>query len=306
MMKNIVYSCYSCSDELRPKFLSLHEAQLERYANKIGADYKIMNIKHVWYNPPVFTVYEAYKEFAHSDYDNMLYVDWDVIISLNSESIFDAYKNVDFAAYNWKSGFTSDHINIESLDDYNKHVTQENLDGKDNLLLPQFVETICESNMTIEFLEWYVNEAISGGVMLFNRETMNKFLFGDVTWEQIYNNIRDLRVNNSNERLLNAGGVLSHFAINFLLYNNSINITNLDKKWNSNSVTNNMLHDEYFYNFNCGGDEIITGEFEFLEKNFASLVYVIHNKSSFFDDEESYKKFIGQYDVSTILKAKMS
>ena len=307
MMKNIVYSCYSCSDELRPKFLSLHERQLKKYAKKIGVDYKIKNVKNKWYNPPVFTVYEAYKEFANSKYDNMLYIDWDVIISLESENIFEAYEGVDFAAYNWKSGFTDQHIEIKTIEEYNIHVTQDNLDGKDNILLPMFIENICLHKPEIQFLEWYTNEAISGGVMLFERNTMNKFLEGPViSWSDIYNRIEQKRASESSydHELLNAGGVLSHFAINYLLYYNDIRITNLNKRWNSNSVTNKMKSDEYFYNFNCGGDEIISGETEFKEKNFASLKYVINNKSSFFENEGEYKQFLSQYDYNTILKAK--
>lgn len=285
----------------------LHKDLLIRYAERFDIEFDIQDIKHKQYNPPVFTVYEVYRDFADSDYDNMLYIDWDVMLSIGSPNIFEKYRDVDFAAYNWKSGFTDQHIKIETIEEFNKHVTQDNLDGKDNILLPMFIENICLHEPEIQFLEWYTNEAISGGIMLFERNTMNKFLNGPgISWSDIYDRIEQMRAtstSNDNKALLSAGGVLSHFTINYLLYYNDIKITNLDKKWNTNSVTGKMKQDEYFYNFNCGGDEVISGT-EFTEKDTAALNYVMNNKSRFFDNEEIYKSFVSQYDYRSLIASK--
>ena len=49
----------------------LHKDLLIRYAERFDIEFEIQDIKHKQYNPPVFTVYEAYKDFAESDYDNI-------------------------------------------------------------------------------------------------------------------------------------------------------------------------------------------------------------------------------------------
>ena len=135
--------------------------------------------------------------------------------------------------------------------------------------------------------------------MMFNRHTMSKFLDSNASWEKIYNNI----CNSNNLKILKAGGVLSHFAINYLLYKNKINITNLDKKWNTNSVTGKMSDNEFFYNFNCGGDELANGV-PFTEKNNAALKYVINNKPYFFNSKEKFTNFIKKYNAIDIIKSK--
>ena len=298
MNRNIIYSCYSCPIDKQPKFLDLHIDLIKTYANKCKCDYKIMDIKKS-YIPPVFTVYEAYKEFVNSTYDNMLYIDWDVLISLKSDNIFNEYNDSDFVAYRWRDSFFKEHVKIHTLDDFNNHVTQKKLDGKCNILLPDFITDICKDTVDIDFLEFYVNEAISGGVMMFNRHTMSKFLDSNASWEKIYNNI----CNSNNSKILKAGGVLSHFAINYLLYKNKINITNLDKKWNTNSVTGKMSDNEFFYNFNCGGDELANGV-PFTEKNNAALKYVINNKPYFFNSKEKFTNFIKKYNAIDIIKSK--
>ena len=304
-MKNIIYTCFSCPDDKRPKFLDLHIDLIKTYAKKCKCDFKIMDVDKN-YNPPVFTVYEAYKEFAESKYDKMLYIDWDVLISLNSSNIFESYSKDKFTAYKWKTGFTDKHITINTLSDFNEYVSTPGLDGKDNLLLPEFIKEVCGRDVSLSFLRYYVNDAISGGVMMFDRETMNTFLFnGHITWEEIYDKITLLREVNDfqHNKLLNAGGVLSHFAINYLLYINNIKVTALDKKWNTNSVTGKMMPNEFFYNFNCGGDELITGN-DFSEKNNAALKYVINNRSSFFNTKEKFTNFIKKYNATDIIKSK--
>ena len=305
MQNNIIYTCFSCPVDKRPKFLDLHLDLIKTYANKCKCDFKIMDVDKN-YNPPVFTVYEAYKEFAESNYDKMLYIDWDVLISLKSTSIFDSYDKDKFTAYKWKTGFTDKHIIINTMSDFNKYVSTPGLDGKDNLLLPEFIKKICNRDVSLDFLRYYVNDAISGGVMMFDRETMNTFLFnGHITWEEIYDRITLLREvpDSQHDKLLNAGGVLSHFAINYLLYINNINVTALDKKWNTNSVTGKMKPDEFFYNFNCGGDELITGN-DFREKDNAALKYVINNRSSFFNTKEKFTNFIKKYNATDIIQSK--
>lgn len=302
MRKNIIYSCYSCFGD-RPKFLSLHEDLIKDYADKIDADYKIMDIKHKHYTPPVFTVYEAYEEFTRTRYEKMLYIDWDVLISLDSANIFNHYIDAPFSAYRWKDGFTEDEYEINSLEQFESHVITQGKDGKDNRLLPLFIHEVCNAVPTVEFLNHYINNAISGGVMLFDRDTMTKFLFqGETTWEQIYDKITQLYSSKAQRHidLLKCGGVLSHFAINYLLYINNIVPTYLDKKWNTNSVTGKMKPDEYFYNFNCGGDEVLNGE-TFDEKDNAALSYVKNNRERFFRNPDQYKKFISQYDYKTVL-----
>ena len=79
----------------------------------------------------------------------------------------------------------------------------------------------------------------------------------------------------------------------------------LDKKWNTNSVTNNMNSDEYFFNFNCGGDELADG-IDFTEKDTAALNYIVRNKKLFFTNDIDYNCFIKQFDKRSIINAMKS
>ena len=282
---NIIYSCYSCPKEKEPKFLELHLTLAQKYAERIGCDFKVIANPETKYNPLVFVVYEAYKHFAESDYDKMLWIDWDVLISLNSPDIFEEYCNAEFCSWKWSES-KNEKVSPD-LSDYES----------------EFIDLVCEASFSNDLKKLFMYDLRSGGVMLFSNKAMNNFLFGPkARWDDLYNRICYLRDINTGQYdgLLNLGGVLSHYVINYLLHVNDIPLTDLDKKWNTNSVTNDMKSQEYFFNFNCGGDEIDQG-IGFEEKDTAALSYITQNKKLFFDDERDYNRFIGQFNQTEIL-----
>ena len=285
--KNIIYSCYSCPSDKEPKFLELHLTLAKKYADRIGCDFRVIANPEKEYDPLVFVVYEAYKHFAESDYDKMLWIDWDVLISLDSPSIFEEYSDVEFCSWKWNES-NNDRVSPD-MKNYEE----------------AFIQHVCGATFTDDLYKLFMEDLRSGGVMLFSNKAMNSFLFGECArWDELYDKICYLRKNNTSEfdGLLGLGGVLSHYVINYLLYVNSILLTDLDKKWNTNSVTDNMNSDEYFFNFNCGGDEIANG-IGFDEKDDAALNYIIKNKQLFFDEDASYKRFIKKFDKHSIIQA---
>lgn len=285
--KNVIYSCYSCPEGQEPKFLELHLSLAKNYADRIGCDFRVISNPKKIYNPLVFVVYEAYKEFAESEYDKMLWIDWDVLISLKSPSIFEEYKKAEFCSWRW-----SESKNDKMLPDL-KNFERD------------FIHHVCIDTFTDDMHKLFMEDLRSGGVMLFSNNAMNNFLFGRrARWDELYDRVCHLREIDTGEftGLLGLGGVLSHYVINYLLHVNSIPLTDLDKKWNTNSVTNNMNSNEHFFNFNCGGDEIASG-IGFDEKNTAALNYIIKNKRLFFDDDNSYSSFIAKFNKQSLIQA---
>lgn len=289
MNKKAIYSCYKCPADNRPKFLDLHIQLAEKYASKIGADFVLLQNIDKEYKPLTFVAYEAYKHFAESKYERMLWIDWDVLISLDSPDIFNEYSDVGFAAWKWPYSET---YNFSEF---------------------AFLEHVCHDVVSDDDIKKLFNGGmydVSGGVMLFDNDTMNKFLFGEkAQWDALYSVIHDdllvlpgsLRTREIDD-LLKVGGELSHYVINYLLYKNEIPVSYIDKRWNTNSITNMMSQDEYFFNFNDGGDEVDTGQ-EFNTKNNTVLDYVLHNKHKFFDTDDEFSTFISQYDKKTIFNA---
>ena len=312
MSKNIIYTCYDCPDGNVPGFVNLHVSLARQYANRINCDLKVITNVTTTYRPIVFVVYEAYKHFAESDYDKMLWIDWDVLISLNSPDIFKEYEDKPFVAYRWRDSYTNYKVVINSIDDYLDHVNSPVLyddingpPGIESAMFLDFLSYVCEDDITSHMLELYINQECSGGVMLIDRPTMKKFLFGKYRWDVLYDKLQSLyETNNENHAdLLNVGAVLSKYVIDYLRIKNQIPFHLLDRKWNSSSVVNKMCLTDYFFNFNGACTESGTNK----EKDVAILSFVLNNKQLFFNDEDDLNSYIKNYnarDLTTALKSK--
>jgi hypothetical protein len=312
MSKNIIYTCYDCPDGNVPGFVNLHINLARQYANRIGCDFKAITNVTTTYRPIVFVVYEAYKHFAESNYDKMLWIDWDVLITLNSPDIFKEYEDNPFVAYRWRDSYTDSKVVINSIDDYLDHVNSpEPYDdmsgppGVESSLFLDFLTYVCEDDITSNMLELYINQECSGGVMLIDRPTMSKFLYGKYKWNELYDKLQLLyELNHENHAgLLNAGAILSKYVIDYLRIKNNIPFYYLDKKWNSSSVINKMSLNDHFLNFN--GACTVNGTNK--EKDAAILSFVMSNKQLFFSYEDEFNSYIKNYsgrELTTALKSK--
>lgn len=301
MSKNIIYSCYDCPGGIKPGFVDLHTRLASQYANNIGCDFKSITNITTKYRPIVFVVYEAYKHFAESGYDKMLWLDWDVMVSLNSPDIFKEYENKPFVAYRWRDSYTDSKVNINNISDYLNHVTSPEIyddingpPGVESALFLDFLSYVCEDEITSEMLELYVNQECSGGVMLIDRKTMSKLLYGKYRWDLLYNKLQSLYDHNRREHanLCNAGAILSKYVIDYLRIKNHIPFDHLDKKWNSSSVVDKMNLTDHFLNFN--GACTVNGTNK--EKEIAILSFVMSNKQLFFTNNKDYESYIKSHD----------
>lgn len=87
-MKNIIYSIYSegCK-ELTDNYCWIRDRQ-KQYADSCGADYKVFNFKFEDYTTLQFKKLFLLDKLS-KDYDNILYLDFDVVPSLAADNIFE-------------------------------------------------------------------------------------------------------------------------------------------------------------------------------------------------------------------------
>lgn len=305
--KNIIYSCYTPPKSgVLPAFVHLHRHLAEQYAKKIGCEYKCIDKITTKYEPLSFVVYEAYKDFAESDYDNMLYIDWDVMISRNSPDIFNEFKNCDFAAYRWRDSYTSEPVEVSNIEEFIKHsYSEETYSGTEgppcdeNEAFVYFMKYCCGKNPTGEILTTYLNEECSGGVMLLSRKAMRQMLYGQSsrknTWEYLYDRLCEINNNQTdNKEIKMLKSVLitqSKYVIDYLRINNNIRFEKtFSKKWNSNSVIGNMTKSDYFFNFN-GACAVDTNSSILSQKELACYRFARDNVELFFESKKQFLAF---------------
>jgi len=304
-MKNVIYTCYKKPhDKNLPGFVELHKKLAKEYAEKYNCDYICISDIKEDYKPLSFVVYEAYKHFSESNYDKMLYIDWDILISKNAPNIFEEYKNAPFAAYRWRDSYTNNYINISSIENFISHVYDEKIHSKiegapcdEAEAFIYFLKYVCNENVTNNILETYINEECSGGVMLFDKKTMCNFLYsGKWSWSNLYKKLLELNnsISDNNEiKMLQSVEITqSKYIIDYLRIINNINFDyNLNKKWNSSSVLGDMSASDYFFNFNgaCADD---SKKNILYQKDVACMRFVKNNKLLFFDEEKDFLKYI--------------
>lgn len=305
--KNIIYSCYTPPKSgILPAFVHLHRHLAEQYADRIGCEYKCIDTISAEYEPLSFVVYEAYKDFTESDYDNMLYIDWDVMISKNSPDIFNEFKNCDFAAYRWRDSYTSEPVKISNVKEFLEHSYSEEIyngtEGPpcdENEAFIYFMKYCCDQNPTSESLTAFLNEECSGGVMLFSKSAMCQMLYGRsahaISWKELYDRLCEVNNNQTdNKEIEMLKSVLitqSKYVIDYLRICNEIKFDKLlDKKWNSNSVIGNMTKSDYFFNFN-GACAVDTNTSILSQKERTCYQFTRDNVELFFNNKKEFLTF---------------
>ena len=156
MSKNIIYTCYDCPPGQKPGFVDLHIELAKQYADRIGCDYKVIDNVETKYTPLVFVVYEAYKDFAMSSYDKMLWIDWDILIKQDSPDIFEENNNT-----YW--GDSEEHKFLSSIETITD-ASEMNIDGE------RFVKSTFVLTTEAYLLPEYINSAVTNKVSNMKRQ----------------------------------------------------------------------------------------------------------------------------------------
>lgn len=302
MNKNVIYSCYTTKNKPVPAFARLHKMLTKQYADRIGCDYICMDEIDKNYHPLSFVVYEAYNHFCSTDYDKMLYVDWDIIISKKAPDIFEQYRDSPFCALRWRDAYTDSTIKVKSVDDFIARAHDEEIYKKiegapdvETEAFVYFLKYCCDVTPDEKILTDFLNMECSGGVMLFDRPTMNRMLHGDVTWEQLYNQLLIINTTDTENDHINmlkdVGVTQSKYLIDYLRIRNNVPFDiSLDKKWNSSSVIGDMVDSDYFFSFN-GACATSSSASVLSQKDVSCFRFVKNNKHIFFDSDDEYYDF---------------
>ena len=83
----------------------LSHTQARKYAKQVNADY--IQITDCSYLPDKHPIYQKFKVFEFNDYDQILYLDSDAVLTDNNPDIFELYGHYDFSStheVDWESG----------------------------------------------------------------------------------------------------------------------------------------------------------------------------------------------------------
>lgn len=95
-MKTLIYQYYKTPKivtknyiQTKEEYHTLSEKSIKKYAEKIGADYKLLSGDLPYNLPPFFGIFEPFFEGWISDYDKVCFIDSDILATIKSENIFD-------------------------------------------------------------------------------------------------------------------------------------------------------------------------------------------------------------------------
>ena len=160
-----------------------------------------------------------FEDFIDSIYDRMLYIDWDVIISPNADDIFKEIPECKFGVYYFPEFNISGEYDYNS--DYNKFKSIFNIDRRFEL-------------------ESYFNS----GVILTDKETVTKI------YPLMINLAKSVTPEYDQTVLLNEKYIREEFLTNYVVQDQNIDTTSLDKRWNY-SYRNKRVTNKEFIHFNC-------------------------------------------------------
>ena len=237
MSDNIVYSAYSIADgDTQPSFVNLHLQTLQNYCRKYGHHCEV--IINNDYKPNLFVKYECFEHFLTTNYNSMLYIDWDVFISTQSSDIFSEYTDAGFAAF----------------------VAGDMFSLKDDFMhIPEFLKTFYND---VHMLDDIQQNYFSAGVMLASKDIV-KCVIPDL--REIYKKI--------NKHYMSTGHIKKHilremYATNYCIHKNQVGVTRLDAKWNSTpSMVGRDRSRDYFIHFDSAHEQTERDVLSFLLKN---------------------------------------
>lgn len=247
-MNNVIYTVY---DSITP-CVKCHITSLRRYCSRYNIHLQQLHVSKQTLTK--FVKHDAFKHFIQSNYDNMLYVDWDVVISEHSENIFDVYRSEisnSLCVYYLPEDQFPDYDYINYYDQFKKMIGADH-DFK---------------------LERYFNS----GVLATSRHML----------ESVYNEIERYskiiieyicKCSKDTQNYILDNVARDEFLLNYIVTRRLIETTSLDKKWNTAYVENT-----------CDGWRSSTDP-EVLDSN----GYFLHfNKSSIEDKIISMKRELG-------------
>ena len=184
---------------------------VEKYAKKIGCDYKLITESKINYIHPTFERMDLFfNDDWWTNYDNILYLDTDVIVWPNSPNIFSEYpntttfkpaedriakmKSVKFHIERAKDTCLQEFhpkvlqdsrfnagvfmLNKESAQTMRGHLDFKNLQGDDNEML---IYAMLKSGVNVEKLDWR-----------YNKKNGTKCYFGHAMGQQKFNDKYDM------------------------------------------------------------------------------------------------------------------
>lgn len=161
---------------------------VEQYANRVGADYRLIQQKKINWIHPTFERFDLFfNNEWYDNYDNILYLDTDLIVWPDAPDIFEMYPNnksfkvctdriaqrlipaehekkVKGSALDCFDGNTLRYnrfnagvfmVNRESADCMKKYLDYKNIDLDDNQLL---IYAMLKSSVAVEKMDWRFNK----------------------------------------------------------------------------------------------------------------------------------------------------
>ena len=230
MSKNIIYTAYDYAASDIPPFLYLHIFLIKEYTKKINCDLKIID-KPCNYINKSFIKQDVYNHFLASTYDYMLWVDTDVLISLDAPDIFSHYSDTDIAARHLPQ---SGKMNTSDLKNFTRfiNIAKNKINGPD----------ICIDSM--------YNPYFSAGVMLYSRKGIEAIMLGDINYIKIYNDIlpsTKIKAYMSEKQLDNPGYgyVRDEFITNYVAHQKSSRVIDIGETWCKLYGTYNNTSDRF-------------------------------------------------------------
>lgn len=211
------------------KLYDTSKTEFAKYAKNIGADYLCIHCKRYSLHP----TYERFQIFEEEfdQYDNILYLDCDIIPASNAKNIFEEYKENDFAAFSEGSVFYGN----------NKEISEEfKITGRmENIIKRRNDKGYTDEEGEYLSQEWLENTYFNGGVFIISQRTRKK--------------VRERGL----ENYLRMFSLFDQSALNKMVYENNIPFTHLSYKYNglfhfySNEIKSKIISKSYFIHF-CG------------------------------------------------------
>jgi len=99
-MKKLIYQYYKTPEfvtknyiQTQEEYHTISERSFKKYAQKIGADYKLLNGNLPHNLPPFFGIFQPFFEKWMHDYDKVCFVDSDILATIHSKDIFEDTPN---------------------------------------------------------------------------------------------------------------------------------------------------------------------------------------------------------------------
>jgi len=213
-------------------FDSLYETskiQFAQYAKIVGADYLCIHCSRY----PLHPTYERFQIFEEEfeQYDNILYVDCDIVPSADAKDIFREYEGKDFVAFSEGAVFYGN----------NKEISEKlKISGRmENIIKRRTDKGYIQEESQYLSNEWLENQYFNGGVFLVSKNARRI--------------VRNAGLNN----YLQAFSLFDQSAMNKMIFELNIPFTQLSYKFNGlfhfydNEKKSKVISSSYFIHF-CG------------------------------------------------------